>query len=85
MNTDVEIEPPGLGFDEDDDDGEPYTAVHVAVIEADGTRRAGYGGAPGNADDDAVAAVLVDALHAVAASRGPGLSAAVNRKLKEAR
>lgn len=85
MQIDTEIEPPGLDLDEEDDGGEPYTAVHVAIIEADGTRRAGYGGAPGTADDEAVASVLVDAIHAVAAARGPGLSAALARRLKEPR
>lgn len=84
MNTEVEIEPPGLDFDEDDD-GEPYTTVHVAIIEMDGTRRAGYGGVPGDATDETMAAALVDALYAVAASRGPGLTTALKLRLEQAR
>lgn len=82
MNTiETEIEPPDL--DEDEEGGDPYTTVHVAIVESDGTRRAGYGGSPGNADDDTVAAVIVDAVRAVAASRGPGLVAALDRRLRE--
>lgn len=82
MDLQTEIEPPGLDLDEDDD-GEPYVGVHVALIEHDGTRRAGYGGIPASADDpDTVAAALIDALVGVAATRGPELHAAVARRIR---
>ena len=79
-DIDGDIEPPGLDTDEDDD-GDPYTGVHITIVEHDGTRRAGYGGIPGNASDTDVAAALTAGLRAVAASRGPGLVRAVRAQL----
>lgn len=80
-DVETEIEPPGLDFD--DDDGHDSTVVHVAVVELDGTRRAGYASVPGDASDDDLADCLVAALRGAAACRGPGLVAALNRRLGE--
>lgn len=81
-SVDVEIEPPGLPVDEDDD-GEPYTAVHVLIGEHDDTRRAGYCAVPGNGSDADVADCMLAALRAVAAARGPGLVAALEQRLQK--
>lgn len=81
IDVETDIEPPGLDSDEGGD-GPPYVTVHVALVESDGTRRAGYAGVPVDSTDDGLADAMIACLRGAAAMRGPGLVAAVERRLR---
>lgn len=81
IHVETVVEPPGLDH-LTEDDGDPYICVHAALIEADGTRRAGYAGVPADATDAELVDALVACVRGVAAMRGPGLVAAVEGRLR---
>lgn len=82
IDVETSIEPPVLDPEPDEDD-EPTVQVHASMIEGDGTHRAGYTHMPASAaSDERIADALIDCLRAVAVMRGPGLTAAVARRIR---
>lgn len=80
IDVETSIEPPGL--DELDDGGEPTIHVHLWFLEGDGTSRGATAMLPATATDDQLAAALAACVRGVATMRGPGLVAAVERRLR---
>ena len=72
------VEPPGMGG-EDDDTPRLITGCHIQ--EADGTFRSGVTMMDPDADDVDIADGLVRSMLATATARGPGVLAAVRRRL----
>ena len=81
IEVETEIEPPGL--DPEEPDEPPEISVTVWLNEADGTRRqSAVWGLPPDATDEQLADALIAALRGAAANRGPGLAAAVERRIR---
>lgn len=80
MNAvDTSIEPPV--FEEEDDGDNERVAVHCSLFELDGTYRNANTGVVGD-DDESVAEAIIQAIQGLAAMRGPGLQAAISRRLR---
>lgn len=80
MDVETEIEPPGLDADEDYDPD--CIRVHTALWEADDTRRAAYSAVLLDADDDTIAAAMVETVIGAAAMRSPQLVEALRRRMR---
>lgn len=81
IDVDTEVVPPDLEGDEEGD-SLPSTYVTVSLIEDDGTHRTANAAVPGDGtDDERIADALVSCLRGVATMRGPGLVAAVLKRL----
>lgn len=79
IDVETSVEPPGLVTDEPE---EPAVAVSVFVREADDTFRSGYAVINGQSTDEQIAEALIACMRGVAAMRGPGLIAAVQRLIR---
>lgn len=81
--TQIETTVEHLDLDEPyEGDGEPDVDVTVWLTDADNTQRTSHVLLPGDPDDGQIAEALIDAVRGLAASRGPGLAAAVERRLR---
>lgn len=81
IDVETSIEPPTLGLETDESE-EPTIAVSVFVREADDTFRSGYATLTEQSTDEQIAEALTACLRGVAAMRGPGLVAAVERRIR---
>ena len=82
MHVETGIEPPGLPQSPDEPDDEPRVGAQLLLVEPDDTRRFHLVSIPADvATDDQLADALIACLRGVAASRGPGLTAAVERRI----
>ena len=77
-HVDLSIEPPDL---EPEPDERPMIQVWVTMWEADGTRRAASVVLNADANDDAIAEALCEALLGLGVMRGPGLLNQVKARL----
>lgn len=80
IDVETSIEPPGL-VDAEDEPGEGVL-VNVSLWEPDGTRRAAHAQLLAYATDEQLADALIACLRGCAVMRGPGLAAAIERRLR---
>lgn len=79
MDVETSIEPPVF---EAEDDDRPSVFVAANLIENDGTYRNANATVPGEATNEQLADALIACVRGAAAMRGPGLVAAVERRLR---
>lgn len=81
INVDTSIEPPGLDIAADEED-RPLVLVTVSLSEADSTHRSGSITLAGDSTDVEIADALIACLRGCATMRGPGLVAAIERRIR---